>query len=46
VAEAPVDYALPFEPALFLANRDGTVSARLDNLYDADELRTELANLT
>lgn len=46
VAEAPVEYALPFEPALFLANSDGTVSARLDNLYDADELRTELANLT
>lgn len=46
VADAPVAYKLPFEPALFLANSDGTISARLDNLYDADELRTGLANLT
>jgi hypothetical protein len=46
VAEAPLAYALPFEPALFLANSDGTISARLDNLYDAGELRTELAKLT
>jgi hypothetical protein len=46
VAEAPSAYALPFEPALFLANSDSTISARLDNLYDAEELRSELAKLT
>ena len=46
VAEAPQAYALPFEPALFLANSDGTVNARLDNLFGAEELRAELAELT
>jgi len=46
VAEAPLAYALPFEPALFLANSDGTISARLDNLYGTEELRAELAELT
>lgn len=46
LAEAPQAYALPFEPALFLANADTTISARLDNLYDAAELREELAKLS
>jgi hypothetical protein len=46
VAEAPQAYALPFEPALFLADRDTTISTRLDNLYGAEELRAGLARLT
>lgn len=46
LAEAPQAYALPFEPALYLANSDTTISARLDNLYASGELRAELAKLS
>ena len=46
VAEAPLAYALPFEPALYLANSDGVVSTRLDNLYGTEELQEELAKLS
>jgi hypothetical protein len=46
LAEAPQAYALPFEPALFLANSDNTINARLDNLYGTGELTAELAKLS
>ena len=38
-------YMLPFEPSLFLAGGDGVVTARLDNVYDATELRERLDEL-
>lgn len=46
LAEAPQAYALPFEPALFLANSDSTISARLDNLFGTEELDAALAALS
>ena len=36
-------YALPFEPALFVAEPDGTILRRLDAIYDATELADALA---
>lgn len=42
---APVVQALelPYEPALFVAGGDGIVVARLDNVFDAEEMRAALA---
>lgn len=43
---ATVDaFGLTYEPALFLASPDGTVTERLDYTYDATELETALARL-
>jgi hypothetical protein len=39
-------YQLPFEPLLYLANSDGTIASRLDNLYDATELQAALGTLS
>jgi hypothetical protein len=35
-------YGMNFEPALFVADADGILVDRLDNIYDADELRESL----
>lgn len=41
---APIaeQYALPFEPVLYLTDTDGTVVERLDSVYDRTELREAL----
>ncbi|HYF47141.1 MAG TPA: hypothetical protein VD926_13080 [Acidimicrobiales bacterium] len=41
---APVTdaYSLPFEPTLFVADATGTITARLDSVYDRTELRSAL----
>lgn len=39
-------YGLAWEPSLFLATPDGTISSRLDYTYDATELDQALASLT
>lgn len=36
---------LSYEPALFVAGGDGLVTARLDNIFDADEMRAALATV-
>ncbi len=36
------DYALSFEPCLFVAKADGTVAERLDTIFDAVEVRAAL----
>ena len=36
--EAVQAYRLPFEPVLFLARADGTIAARLDNIFDEVEV--------
>jgi hypothetical protein len=38
-------YNLPFEPVLYLAKPDGTITNRLDNIYDTAELKQALAAL-
>ena len=38
-------YHLTWEPSLFLARADGTITARLDNIFDRKELRAELDKL-
>jgi hypothetical protein len=38
-------YGLTFEPTLFLAGADGTIVARLDNIYDTTELVERLQSL-
>jgi len=45
LTEAMSAYQLTFEPSLFLAGADGVVVARLDNVYDASELREQLDEL-
>jgi len=42
---APVTdaYSLPFEPTLFVADATGTITARLDSVYDRTELNEALA---
>jgi hypothetical protein len=40
------ELGLDFEPTLFLVAADGTVVDRLDNIYDAGELRSSLDALT
>lgn len=42
VTAAVTDYGLNFEPTLILGGADGTLVERLDNVYDAVELRTGL----
>ncbi len=44
--EAVNAYQLPFEPALFLARSDGTITERLDIIYDGAELRAAMAALS
>ncbi len=39
-------YGLAWEPSLFLATPDGTITSRLDYTYDATELDQALASLT
>ncbi|MBU6328827.1 MAG: hypothetical protein KGR18_02605 [Acidobacteria bacterium] len=36
-------YGLSFEPSLFVARADGTITARLDNIFDRGELQAALA---
>lgn len=45
---APVvdEYHLSYEPALFLANSDGTIAVRLDTIFDESEVSEALAQLT
>ena len=35
-------YSLPFEPYFVVADASGTIVARLDSIWDADELKTSL----
>ncbi len=39
-------YGLSFEPSLFLARADGTITTRLDNIFDRGEVRTALAGVS
>jgi hypothetical protein len=39
-------YGLTFEPSLFVADANGTVQTRLDNVYDRAELREALAGVS
>jgi len=39
-------YGLTFEPALFLADKSGTIVQRLDTIFDRGELRDALRRLT
>ena len=45
LADVMVDYELTFEPSLFLADRTGKVVDRLDNVFDAVELREGLTRI-
>ncbi len=45
-APAMSDLGLDFEPSLFLVGSDGIIRARLDTIYDQDELETALASLS
>ena len=42
VAPAVTAYHMTFEPALFIADAKGTLVARLDSIYDAQELKAAL----
>lgn len=44
-ATSMAELGLDFEPALFLIDSDGIVSQRIDNLFDADELRMALQTI-
>jgi hypothetical protein len=46
VAAPVIELGLTFEPSLFLVDRSGTVVDRIDNIYDAAELRSALAVLS
>jgi hypothetical protein len=46
LATQVVELGLRFEPSLFLADRSGTVVERIDNIFDASELRAALAVLS
>jgi hypothetical protein len=39
-------YGLSFEPSLFVARADGTIAARLDNVFDRVELAAALTAAT
>ena len=39
-------YGLSFEPSLFVAGADGTITTRLDNIFDRGELRKALAGVS
>lgn len=43
LAPAAEDYALPFEPVLYVTDATGTVTARLDSVFDRAELRDALS---
>ena len=43
VTEAVAAYDLPYEPALFVADAEGTIVARLDTTWDRAELEAALA---
>ncbi len=45
LAPALEAFRLPFEPCLVLAKPDGTIAERLDNIFDAGELKESLARL-
>lgn len=45
-AQAVTDLGLAFEPSLFLVNSDGLIVDRIDNVFNADELRAGLATLS
>ena len=38
------DFALDFEPVLYVAGADGTITARLDSIYDGPELASALSS--
>ena len=40
--EAVRAFGLTFEPCLFVARADGTIAARLDNIFDETELTAAL----
>ena len=42
MAPAVTAYHLNFEPRLFIADAKGTLVARLDSIYDAQELKAAL----
>ena len=46
VTETVRAYGLSFEPSLFVARADGTITTRLDNIFDRGELRTALAGVS
>jgi hypothetical protein len=39
-------YGLSFEPSLFIANPNGTIATRLDNIFDRGELHQALQSVT
>jgi len=45
VAPPLVEIGLEFEPSLYLVNKRGEIVDRIDNVYDATELRAALAVL-
>ncbi len=45
-APAVTAYHLNFEPCLFIANAKGVITARLDSIWDAEELSAALATAT
>jgi hypothetical protein len=46
LAPAPEAYSLPFEPTLFLADATGTITKRLDSVYDRAELDDALSEIS
>jgi hypothetical protein len=46
LAPAAESYSLPFEPTLFLADATGTITKRLDSVYDRAELRDALDQIS
>ena len=38
-------FAMSYEPALFVADAAGTITARLDNIWDGTELAAALATV-
>jgi hypothetical protein len=46
VTETVRAYGLSFEPSLFVAGANGTITTRLDNIFDRGELRTALAGVS
>jgi hypothetical protein len=46
VTDVVAAYGLTFEPALYLAGKDGTIVNRIDTIFDQVELRDALTKLT
>jgi len=46
VTEAVSTYGLTFEPVLYLVGRDGTITRRIDTIFDAVELHDALTQLS